>query len=508
MDESKDGEARRELAGGDLGVLDVLPPSSCKVYTPDRLAKAMADSIFDSKSQSQNWLEPSSGQGVFVSALAALGISRNRITAVDLDTVVAESDALARVVRGEDFLHWSQRRHGRFSCVIGNPPYVAIGSLPESLERQAASVCGLDGTPIGVRANTWYAFTTEAIRCLKPGGNLAFVLPASCEYSDYAAVGRESLIEIFGRVDLIRSRRPLFEGVSEGSVVLIARDKGSEEKLYRRHVVDDIDGVIGRLKKLPKLNARRCPKGLNGIRQSRKVRLSAVMDIRLGGVTGDSKYFLMSESKRRERKIPKSALVPVVSRSRHIVSSNVSGKEWEKLRGDDEKVWLFRPIGRAVEHESVQRYLDLSESEGGCNQKGYKIKNRNPWYITPLPTGADAFITGMNANGLWLCLNDMEALSATNTLYVASFREDCTRQEKYSWAISLLTSVVAKQVSRSTRVYADGLTKLEPGQIAQLYIPTPQGVSSAVSTYKKICNMYLLGDKRGAIGLADATVLG
>ncbi len=126
--------------------------------------------------------------------------------------------------------------------------------------------------------------------------------------------------------------------------------------------------------------------------------------------------------------------------------------------------------------------------------------------MTPLPKRVDGFISGMSSNGLWICMNEMQDLSATNTLYVAAFREKLSRQEKHAWAISMLTSVVARQVARSTRVYADGLTKLEPGQIARLRIPKPGRVKKAVSTYKEICSLFLSGRKRDARELADASV--
>ena len=217
----------------------------------------MVDAIY--RDRSQRWLEPGSGKGVFIEAMDARGIPRGKIVGVDLDVRSSVADLLGNVTRGVDFLTWSETRSKRFDCVIGNPPYVAINRLPHILRSKASETRDLDGSPIGVKANMWYPFLIQAIRTLRNGGNLAFVLPAACEFANYSESGRSSLTTLFDRVDIIRSRSPLFKDVAEGSVVLIGRKKGGVSGLYRRHEVEDLAGVVERIRKLNDLTARTCP---------------------------------------------------------------------------------------------------------------------------------------------------------------------------------------------------------------------------------------------------------
>ena len=482
------------------------PPHSCKVYTPMPLALAMVRSI--AEGNSQRWLEPSCGTGVFLKALIDIGVPRRKIVGVDLDEKGSDSDQLGIVTRGADFLAWSRTRHGRFDCIVGNPPYVSIQRLPEVLKQTASQIRDFDDKVIGDRSNTWYPFLVCAIKSLRAGGNLAFVLPAACEYADYAAYGRAKLTKMFDRVDVVRSRRPLFDNVSEGVVVLVAYGKGGSSGLYRRHEVDNLEQVVQRLSSLSKLTARTCPNGPPCNNNCERVVCSDIIDVRIGGVTGDAGYFLLSETKRKRCRIPKSALIPVVTRSRHVLFGVHTEEVWRNLMEAGEKIWLFSPKKHLVAHPAVQRYINLDENNGGCHKQRYKIRIREPWFNTPMPKKPDAFLSGMSTSGLWMCMNENNRLTATNTLYVATFRNQLSRAQRYAWALSMLTTSVQKQVVRRRRVYADGLIKLEPGQILELELPVPPKIKNAVSVYRKVIGLFLKGEKREAGKIADMLIHG
>ena len=458
------------------------------------------------RDEMQRWLEPSCGKGVFIEALNDIGVPRKKIIGVDLDVQTADADTLANVTRGRDFLKWSSTRGGRFDCVVGNPPYVSIKRLPESLKGPASGTIDFNGKRVGDGANTWYPFMVQAVRLLRKGGNLAFILPAACEYADYASAGRATLTSLFDRVDVIRSRQPLFDVVSEGVVVLIAQNKGGGGKLHRRHEAKNLSGVIRQIRKLSTLKARCCPSGTQRRGNGERIRLGDIMKIRIGGVTGDADYFLFSDKERKGCSLPKSAFVPVVSRSKHLMRGVHNDASWHVLRDMGEKVWLFRPAKRLLSHKAVSAYLKLSQENGGCHRSRFKIEARDPWYQTPLPKTPDVFLTGMSGLGLWMCMNEYSLLNATNTLYVGMFREDYTRSQKFAWALTLLTSGVQKQIARSKRVYADGLSKFEPGQISQLEIPVPPSIRDSVSMYRKASRLLFEEKKQLAIQVADSVI--
>jgi len=229
-----------------------------------------------------------------------------------------------------------------------------------------------------------------------------------------------------------------------------------------------------------------------------------VANVRLGGVTGDAEYFLLTESERKAAGLPSQACTPVVSRSRHVKSAAIDIDSWRRLRDRDERVWLFNPTDDILEDPAVQRRLNLDPSAGGCNRNAFKVAMRDPWYRTPMPRVPDAFISGMQSQGPWLTLNMMPKLNATNTLYVVNFVDTVSVEERFAIALGFLTTKVRKQLVRKARRYADGLWKYEPGTLLTVSIPDITSCGDCRNLYFRAIDALLKDDSATAQRLADS----
>jgi hypothetical protein len=294
----------------------------------------------------------------------------------------------------------------------------------------------------------------------------------------------------------------MFEGVQEGAAILVCKEKGEKGQLFRRHEVNNLIEVIDRLDDLSSYRAHTCSNGKNHCSSS-CVDLGSIASIGLGGVTGDSRYFTMSEERRLELNLPLRAVRPIVSKARHIKRPIAGPPEFEKMCQAGERIWLFDPTPALVsESSAVRSYLRLSPDRGGCRRDSYKIRLRNPWYRTPLPRRVDAFISGMSMSGIWMCFNEVERLNATNTLYVVRFKHREAWERRFEWALALCTSAVRKQLQRICRVYADGLRKIEPGQLSRVLIPTPP-LKHARRLYLDAVSVLLEGEEIECRRIAD-----
>jgi len=483
----------------------ILPPPSCNVYTPDLLANAIVKAIGDEPDA--QWLEPSHGKGAFLRAIAAIGVPRARIVAVDLEQLSAPADDLARTKRGVNFLQWSLATRCRFKRIVGNPPYISIRRLEPSQQEIAANLPNSDGSPLGLGGNLWHAFVVASLRVLAPGGSLAFVLPSAAEYADYSAQLRNSVRDRFDALELYRCRRPLFDGVKEGTIVAIAKGFHGGPCRFRRREFETRDQLIRGLAQRRVVARRTCPVG-SARSKSSGIELGDVATIRLGGVTGDAKFFLLTEADRIASGLPEQACSPVISRSRHLKAAILDLKCWRRLRESGERVWLFNPSDAVLKHKAVYRKLMLPESEGGCKRSAFKVALRNPWYRTLLPEAPHGFMSGMQSAGPWIAMNGMEGLNATNTLYVIRFVDSLDENERFAVALSMLTTLVQKQLARVGRVYADGLVKLEPGSILSLRLPGLSKIAHAKERYITAVRLILSGDESAARALADSSFHG
>ncbi|MEA3367396.1 MAG: SAM-dependent DNA methyltransferase, partial [Planctomycetota bacterium] len=85
----------------------------------------------------------------------------------------------------------------------------------------------------------------------------------------------------------------------------------------------------------------------------------------------------------------------------------------------DEPV-LFLRLRRDDElPDSVRTYLD--SPQGQQAKKGYKCRNRNPWYVVPDVSVPDAFLSYMSGNGAAMVANRAQCVG-TNSVHVVNLK--------------------------------------------------------------------------------------
>lgn len=489
---------------------DLTTPDSCRVYTPPHLADALVGALLRSQAcdSPMHWLEPCVGDGVFLQSLSEAGIPPDRIRGIDIYPVPATRDSLARVARNADFLKWALNTSERFGCVVANPPYLALHNAPSAVRLAAASHATPNGTAISGDANLWYAFLCASLRLLDVGGALGFVLPSAWDYARYAEPLRSTIGSLFAHVDVLRSNEPLFNGVLEGSIILIAREYCRQQQHFQRTVYPTATRLVAALHALPAVGKAPPAVTVSTARRALDIgpkvtRLGDVLRVRIGAVTGDARYFLLRESERIAAQLPEAAFCRVVTRARHLRYGSLTRRRWSQLRAEDERIWLFRPPTRLLTHPSVKAYLKQG-IDGACSVHNGKVARRPVWYTTPLPVRPHAFLSGMSGHGPWLCINDDTAVSATNTLYVAQFDKRIDPRDYAGWALALQTTQASSAAASVARRYAGGLMKLEPAEVHAVEVPTPKAGVSARNAYRRCVAALLRGDRRGARSIADS----
>lgn len=452
------------------------------------------------------WLDPCVGDGAFVGGMVAVKVPKSRILALDLATQEEQRDRLAQTTRGADFIKWASERAAICDRVVMNPPYVALSRLRGRPRRAALAVVVDEGAgrKMALKANYWCAFILSGMRALRVGGAMAAVLPAAWDYARYARRIREAVASGFGEVTVIRSASPLFPGVLDGAVVVVAKQRGAQPCVSHRVEVEDAAAVVQALKKLAAGSRVGVTCGLRSVvaKPRQEAKLSDLLDVRIGGVTGDAHYFLMTESERKDRGIPKDALRPVVTRCKHLRRPILDSAEWNRLLKADERVWLFSPSGVILDHPAVSAYIAEGE-EGACQTERYKIAARTPWYKTPMPRGVDGFLSGMSKRLPFLVMRSMERLTATNTLYIVRFKPSLDRATRFAIGVSLLSSAVRRQLEARARVYADGLLKFEPAELASVQVVLPTELLGARVAFMDATSLLLAGSEREAEAMAD-----
>jgi hypothetical protein len=448
-----------------------------------------------------HWLDPCIGPGAFITPLRESGIPRKRIIAIDIEPSPGGEDRAATTVRGVDFFDWCASTQRRFTRIVANPPYVAIRKLDPELQKSVKFFGGDDLLSFSLRSNYWCAFLAACLRVLKPKGNLAFILPAAWDYAQYADDVRSNVLKHFHSVEVHRCFEPLFPGVREGCVVLIAKGYLMRPVKSVRIDHDTSMSLIGALTRKSHVSAKPYRKAPRIVCQS-FVPFSDLYTISIGCVTGDAHYFLLTESDRMRNRLPQEAVRPVLSKARHLVAATMSKMEWKRLLKANERVWLFSPDKCARKYKAVREYL--AHGEATCNLDAYKLRNRDPWYCVPGIKMGTGYLSGMTKLGPWLSFRTMRNLAATNTLYVITEKLRMSAEERAAWALSLLSTPSRNQVRELVRHYPDGLTKMEPHDLSGISLPPPSILKGACEEYDRAIQLLLTGHESAAIALADS----
>ena len=481
----------------------MLPPEKGMADTPELLADALVHAL--GESSNALWLDPCAGSGQLISACLRAGVPPSSIMAIDLQQNLPELNSLGvESILGVDFLQWAQNTERQFGRVIANPPFVSITELENNL-RESVRATSVDGVHVPATGNYWVAFLVAGMKLLKPGGCLAYILPAAWQYANYATSLRKFCAASFRELDVHRVVVPMFDVVNDGSILLIGRGFGEKAdrgvRVFRHETLAELNAAVHRIGLT--ISAAEIPLERDVCLPQGQMRLGEVVQIRIGAVTGDARFFLLDESRRRDLGIPCSAVRPVLSKAQHIVSSEVDHRVWQRLRDGGKRVWLFDPTESDLSNPAVHRYLDLLPEDGGCRRDAMKIRDRSPWYRVPVPRRFDGFVTGMSQRRTWVALNLMPGLTITNTLYGIRFLQELSLDERAAWCLSMISSITVKSRARLVREYPQGLLKLEPGDMSRLAVRKPRTVAGARALYRQAADLVMCEQLEAAQAIAD-----
>ena len=319
------------------------------VYTPDPIVELILDNALPANSDAlANAVvcDPACGDGVFLAAAARRMLARlerkdalralRRLTGYDIDDAAvakckANLDAALNARYPNERVDWNikardalQRslfagEYGRFTHVIGNPPYVRV----QHLERRGRDRIANQWSLIRGATDLYIAFFELGLDLLRKNGTLGFITPSSWIRSDSGSLLRSELVESHAVDKIIDfGEHQLFSDVTTYTAITIIRKGGASESI----LVETYDGAT--------LNDGGCvmldrsePSKPWWIARSasdrermdrmveRGVRLKEIADIHVGVQTLADKVFIMPCETAERMRLEAWALRPIVKAS-------------------------------------------------------------------------------------------------------------------------------------------------------------------------------------------------
>lgn len=487
-------------------------------YTPERAARILADWAI--QSPSDRVLEPSFGRCGFLQAVVDRLRKDGRekpihnVHGYDIDptafegpyeSLVRENGADSQFHEG-DFLKATPADlvGGKFSVIIGNPPYVSYHNMEEEQRKAAVRAVRESDFSLDRKASLWAYFVLHALAFLAEGGRVAWVLPGSFFHADYSSTIIDAVTGHFERAIALHLGERIFrdEGAVEHSVILLAdgwKPQYSCEDLKVGYVpsLDDLERTIqdwedgdwtgkdydSRIGVA--FMAPRVADAIRRVEEECKVRRlgDVVEDVKIGIVTGDNRFFVIDRSEAQEHELEDRDWKYIFAKSKISDGISVSQKDFEDAYQSDERCLLVDGEGEAS--EQLEEYFD--QKSKNKIESNVTFGKRENWRVPDDGNEPDAFFTYMQSLGPRLILNQV-GVNSTNTIHRVYFGDEIGELERKALMVSLLSTFSRLSAEVEGRTYGSGVLKLEIGETRQLQFVVPSDVEEKATeeAYKAV----------------------
>lgn len=464
----------------------MLQKESGTYYTPERTVEFMCDYIAEHKEKSGTILEPSAGDGRFISALQKRNCGKF-YTAVEYDADKIKelnakiSSPLTRVI-AKDFLQAIKSWERKYDLVIGNPPYINIKNMEESFLQEGRLLCKDYGLPENLIKNSWVAFILGAMKVLTSSGCIFFVLPMEFLQVKYAEKLRGFLEEHFDTIHIITFKEKMFPEIEQNTCLVYLTNEEREVPYicYRQYETLSSKDVLyqSQIKKNKPLK-----KWTNAVLSDSDIDLLKTLEghfepisnfasSRPGIVTGANKIFILNQAEVERFQCDK-FVKPIISKAAMVRNSiNIDQDLIDGLADAGEKIFFLDLNGINEDDMSREliRYLQESGEIKRNNieiRKSYKCSRRDPWYAVPVTKSGTAVFFKRYDTIPRICIKP-EEIFTTDIAYNLFFKEEIDSE---SFAFSFYNSLTLALCEYSGRYYAGGVSELIPEEFKQLSIP-------------------------------------
>lgn len=445
-------------------------------YTPNYVVRSLVQ--WAVRDESDLLLDPACGDGRFLA-------EHTRSYGVECDCagVVAAVDRAPKATIHEgDFFVWAEETKTRFDCAVGNPPFIRYQHFAGKTRDKAFRVCARLGVKFSSLSSSWAPFLVVGASLLKPGGRMAFVVPAEIGHAPYAAPLLRYLCQNFEKVQLVAFRKKLFPELSEDVWLLYGAGHGQSTGhivFCQKETFEFCHAPPSRGKKITiadweKWNQRirpfLLPKDTRDlyellVKSRRTFRLKELARVGIGYVTGANDFFHLRPSQAKLLGIPENLLLPTVRNSRALTSTSVTKSTLKSRLERDEPILLLRINRYDSVPKSVGDYLD--SPDGQRARTSYKCRNRKPWYVVPDVRIPHAFLSYMSGYGPQLVANTA-GCTCTNSLHAVEMLNGCRvseLQEMWNHPLARFSCEV------EGHPLGGGMLKLEPGEAGRILLP-------------------------------------
>jgi hypothetical protein len=472
-------------------------------YTPEPIAELLTEWAI--RTAVDRVLEPSFGKCGFLEAVTrrletegnenplrqiyGFDVDENAFQG-PLEELTAEN-GVASNFRKKDFLEVAPEELSPdgFDVVIGNPPYVSHHNMERGQRRSASRALESSPFTLDRKASLWAYFVLHGLQFLNEGGRIAWVLPGSLFHSNYSQSVVDAITSSFERAVALQLGERVFkdEGAEEHTIILLAEGwkAGRRAETLEVGYVSTLKDLHSRIEELQNggwtgepydsrigyvFMKSEVADALQTVQdRCNVVRLGDRANVKIGIVTGDNRFFVISPSTAEKHDLQPGDWDFIFAKSK--ITSGVSLKEedFRQAREDDQRCLLVT----AQEGMSSQLQSYFSQKAEEEIEGNVTFGKRDDWRKPNDGEIPDAFFTYMQSLGPRLILNEAQ-VNSTNTIHRVDFKDVVDDREKKALAVSLMSTYSRLSAELEGRTYGSGILKLEIGETSRMQAILPK----------------------------------
>ncbi|MBN8678110.1 MAG: N-6 DNA methylase [Chitinophagales bacterium] len=458
-------------------------------YTPKIIADFLVSYLSDKLQKTDNIsvLEPSAGDGIFVSTLCNhknLSERIKKIVAVEkskqeLNKIIKEVMHKSLSAINSDFLEFQDGNKQKFSLVIGNPPYIKKSLLKATQIEYCKNIHHAAKLADNKPKNIWTAFLVRCIEFTAADGILAFVLPSELLQVKFAAELRELILKQFERVEIFTFNELLFKDCKGQDTLLLIGERKSEDK-----------GIFYcNIKKLTDLEERKFTLAQNvKIKESKwthhhleteeielleklKEQIQTVNDYcnsKAGIVTAANDYFIV-DAKTVDEYSLHDFVKPIIQKGVLVGGSVELSEEDFQMLIDKSKPTYLIAIDKKTQIRSNAKFWKYKQIGEDRNlHKRYKTSRRENWFHVPnIGAEPEAFFF-KRCNEYPKLIKNTANVLATDSAYTITMKNGF---EIENLIYSFYNSLTLAFAELHGRYYGGGVLELTPNEFKKLPVP-------------------------------------
>ena len=505
------------------------------VYTPPVVVRSILSHVRQLlPDRSIKILEPSVGDGAFLSKLGEFVENIQHVTAIDID-----ENAILQLREHEfpfsskinfvteDFSAFAvenvSQSECRFDLVVGNPPFIKKRNFSDSFKESLRNLSELSDYPNSKLKNAWAAFWVASTVVLSRDGVLAFVLPYELMTVSYGHDILRQAQKEFERVDIFISRERAFRSIDQDAVVFIGQRKSKSEKGTFVNAVPNFVSLSN-----ADTTRIRFDEGLHNSLELNSFLLDAETLTLLrkirdccfkvgdysgsapGIVSGANNFFIIEKEVATLRGLEKYTL-PILKKNNVPSNEIVLSADIFSDLSKNCPAYLLKITPEDVASSScLQDYVREGNDKG--IHLGYKCRNREYWYKVPIVKREKAFLFKRSHNYPKLHLNEADVY-LTDTAYGLRINEGYSAR---GLCYSFYNSLTLLFAETDGRFYGGGVLELSPTEFRGLPLvynePTDKEFREFLDVHKKakgdIASILNFGDRwlRKTAGLNEREI--